>query len=76
MDSRRPRFPTKAAWALAKAAEIRQQADAIPMVSSMDWRGVRRRAEARRHLEGKARRFEMMARRLQRVAGDDLELPF
>ena len=58
----------KARWAARKAAEIRRQARALPMVPSSDWRGVRARCEAIRRLETEAQRFEAIAARLAKAA--------
>lgn len=54
---------TKAAWAAAEARKLRQQANDLPMVSSMDWRGVQRRMRAQAHLRDEANRYERMAER-------------
>jgi hypothetical protein len=60
---KRPYYPTKAAWAAAKAHELRQKADAIPRVQSSNWRGVRRRMTGLDNLRREALRFEMIAER-------------
>jgi hypothetical protein len=65
MESKRPYFRTKAAWAAARAAAARQDADAIDRVPSADWRGVQRRASAQARLRAEARKFEQLEARFR-----------
>jgi hypothetical protein len=62
----RIRYPSKTAWAAARAAELRAAAGALPAVPGSDWRAVRQRMEAIRHLLGEAARFDAIAARLAR----------
>ena len=59
------RYPSKAAWAAAKAQELRREADSLSYVPSADWRGIRARGKARRYLLEEACRMEAVATRLQ-----------
>jgi len=59
----RPYYPTKTAWAAARAAQARRDADALPVVPSSDWRGVQKRMRAQAHYRAEARRFEQLAER-------------
>lgn len=61
----RPYYPTKAAWAAARASALRKEADLLPFVRSTDWRGVKARARARDAYWREARRFEQMADRFR-----------
>lgn len=61
-------YRTKAAWAAARAAAARQDADALPILPSADWRGIQRRAAAQARLRAEARRFERLEARF-RAAG-------
>ena len=63
MKTNRPYYATKAEWAAAKARELRQEADLLPVASIHDWRGVKRRMGAVRSLTADADRFDRMARR-------------
>lgn len=58
-------YPTKAAWAAAKAKELREEADSLPYVPAANWRGVRRRAMSKRVLLEEARRFEQIASNME-----------
>jgi hypothetical protein len=65
MDTkRRNPYPSKTAWAAARAAELRAAAKALPTVPGSDWRAVRQRTEAIRRLLSEAARFDAMAARL------------
>lgn len=55
--------PSKAAWASAKAAELRAAASALPVVAGSDWRAVKQRDATRRQLLAEAARFEAIAAR-------------
>lgn len=55
------RYATKAAWAAAKALELRQQANRIGYTSN--WRRARSNSDARHNLRREAERFERMAER-------------
>lgn len=65
MGTKRPYYPTKAAWARAEAKALRDQAFALPTVSRHNWRGVRRRAEGQSRLLAEAARFDRMAERFE-----------
>lgn len=60
----RTRYPSKAAWARARAAELRAAASALPVVAGSDWRAVKQRDATRRQLRAEAARFETIARRV------------
>jgi hypothetical protein len=62
---KRPYYPTKAAWAAAKANELREKASTLPYVPSSNWRAVRRRMDGRDNLNREALRFERMAERFR-----------
>lgn len=55
-------YPSKAAWAAAKARELRQEARLMPTVQSADWQGVRRRMRALRALRAEADRMDRLAK--------------
>lgn len=59
----RTRYPTKAAWAAAKASELRAAASALPQVAGSDWRAVKQRDATRKALLAEAARFDRMAAR-------------
>ena len=63
-------YRTKSEWAAAKAQALRDEAAALRVthVPSGDWRGVRRKTEALRHLEREAARFDRIARRYREAA--------
>lgn len=63
MPSPRPHYPTKAAWAAAKAAELRAAADALALeqIPSSDWHRVRRKMDGIAHLRREAARFDAIA---------------
>lgn len=63
LGMKRPYYETKAAWAAARARELRQEAQLLPTVSVHDWRGVKRRMGAVRSLTDEADRFERMAQK-------------
>ncbi|MCR6661817.1 MAG: hypothetical protein NVV60_01380 [Luteimonas sp.] len=73
MTKKRQWHPTKAAWAAARATELRQQADALPSVPASDWRGVSRRMRSLTRLHRQADALERLARPEQDEADD---LPF
>lgn len=55
--------PSKAAWALAKAAEYRAAASALPLVPGSDWRAVAQRMATQRHLLAEAAKYDRIAAR-------------
>lgn len=59
------RYKTKAEWAAAKAAELQQQAFALPTHSSHDWRAVKGRMRAQETLLAESWRYARMAERLR-----------
>lgn len=59
---RRQRYPTKAAWAAARAAEARAAIDRLPTCPAGDWRGVRARMRAIAAHQAEADRFDRLAR--------------
>lgn len=61
----RPYYPSKAAWATARASELRREARLFPTVPTADWRRVRRRMDAVRAYNAEADRFERMAARFR-----------
>ncbi|CAN7388300.1 hypothetical protein LJR143_002172 [Pseudoxanthomonas sp. LjRoot143] len=66
MKSRRPRFPTKAGWAAAQAADARALATDLRYRSSAGSSiKARRKFERIAHLEAEAARFDRMAARFE-----------
>jgi hypothetical protein len=61
MNQKRPYYPTKAAWAAAKAEELRTLAANRPYVPSSNWRAVQRRAAGQDNLYREAARFARLA---------------
>lgn len=61
MATTRTPSPSKAAWARARAAELRAAAAALPTVSAHDWRGVRARMATLAHLRAEAAKFDRIA---------------
>lgn len=58
-------YRTKAEWAAAKARKLRDEAAELRAhrIPVGDWRKVRRKMDALRHLESEAARFDRIARR-------------
>lgn len=54
-------YPTKAAWAAAKAAEARAAIDRLPRHPSADWRKVRARMRAIDSYRAEAARYDRLA---------------
>lgn len=63
--------PTKAAWAAARAREIRAQAAALrtERLPSADWRGIRGKQRTLSRLDAEASRYERIAG-ADRAAGE------
>lgn len=62
---KRIHYHSKAAWAAARAAAARREADALPLVPSADWRGIKRRMSHQAALMDEARKFERIADRMR-----------
>lgn len=67
MNTKRPYYPTKAAWARAEVAARRRALDTLPeeRLPSSNWRAIRSRASGREHLRQEMRKFERMAARFE-----------
>jgi len=62
---------SKARWVRAKAASLWQQADALDLDRSGDWRARARRRRAADKLRAEAARFDGIARRFDPTWGDE-----
>lgn len=70
MASNRVPYPSKTAWARARAVELRAAADVLAgeSIPASEWRRVRQKMESVAHLRREAARFDRIAEALARRA--------